>query len=294
MRFSCLSLAAFVALLPTPCHAKPKPAPIAPPDIVARFHAAHSIFVTSGELDPYNNCVPYQAIYQAIAAWPGITMADSPVHADLILRAGIFEDSRDSYIRITLIDPMTQNEWSSHIDFIASLSCAAGVSDALSYYVLPNPNPKPLKIPALFPSQISAGKKLYIEPVTLVPTEQKPNEPPPPIDFDATAMLTQAVTSSGLYTIVDSPSSADLILAPALQPPDVGPSYKKSGVALNFILDSGAVTMNLLDAATRTSLWQQKNNLVNNLSARTNEQRFEQSLPYIIKDWKSYTTKGHL
>jgi hypothetical protein len=288
MRFAWPYLAA-LALVPLPCHAKPKPAPVASPEIVARFHAAHSIFVTSGEPE-LHDCLPYQGAYQAIAAWPGVTMADLPSHAEVVLQIEAFATTThqgqppERFIRIRLIDPATQDVWSTYLDDIVDLYCTAAVRDALSYFVLPNPNPKPLKISAPVPVQMHPGSKLYIQQeVALVPSARKPEQTPAPLDFDLPALLAQAIASSGLYTIVDSAASADLIITATFQPFDPWPSPSP-----------GSVTMHLLDPATKTQLWQQENDLLGNLNVTTNKDRFEKALPNIVKDLKSYATKGHL
>jgi hypothetical protein len=65
---------------------------VVPPDVLARIRAAHTIFVSNaGEDDTltgFRNSIAsgYRAMYQALAGWPGIQLADSPAHADLIFQ----------------------------------------------------------------------------------------------------------------------------------------------------------------------------------------------------------------
>jgi len=296
MRLSRPALAAIVTLLPGPCPARPKvAAPVAPPDIVARFHAAHSIWVVSADLKPDVCVLP---LYQAIAAWPGVSMADSPAHADVILEPGIVTIPKGKYptpvntfLHILLIDPSTQSEW-SHVDVLWNRRCPELVRTALAYYVPPDPNPKPLKIAPPLPAQLRRGGKLYLQSVVLVPAQLTPDRTPV-LDFDPTAMLTQAIAGSGLYSIVDSPSGADLILTATIQPPDpLGNG--ELGDKGDIMRDAGIFRMDLLDPKTKILLLHQKNFLVSSRGTKTTQQRFAQTLPYILKDWTSYATKAHL
>jgi hypothetical protein len=281
-----------VSLVAT-AYAKPKPI-VAPSDVIARVRAAHTIFIAGPYGMAYGGA-PYLVLYQALSAWHGVQIADNPSHADLIFQAwgtqtddyeltagGHTVDDVTYAVNFQVVDPNGGAIlWStSSSDGSTSPKTLAQVLLSLEPQL---PAPKPLKVSAPLPSQIRLGNRAYLQAASY---DAGSAPPEPGID----AIIAQAVKASGLYTFVDSPASADIILAPLIKfyppltraIPDGWPGY---------------FNLQALDPSTKILIWSNSNDLVTGRFVKfstSNKQgeadRLQQTMPYVLMDWKKIIT----
>lgn len=287
----------FLLFLVATAHAKPKPI-VAPADVIARVRAAHTIFV-SGPNGMVFGGAPYLVLYQAVSAWPGVQIADNPLHADLIFQAwgtqtddyeltaeGKTVDDQTFYITFQVVDPVGGAAlWTANITTGATERAFGKDLAKLLVSLEPQlPAPKPVKISAPLPSQIRLGNKAYLQPATY---DAGSAPPEPGID----AIIAKTVKASGLYTFVDSPASADVILAPVLK---LYPTLTNSRTPDGW---PGYFNLTTLDPTTKILLWSNSNDLVGGTLLKHSASmkqgqadRLQQTMPYVVADWKKIIT----
>lgn len=240
--------------------AKPKPAPN---DVLARVRASHHIFVSNvGENSLMSNGggfvhLLYGALYQELAAWPGVQLVGTPAQADLIfaVRDSSYLDTDSVYIPtkphpenptrdlpmgplqvptayVDVIDPETgKTLWTSSVNFGDMFDkkgiAAKVVNDALAALEPNGRGPKPSKAPALLPTQLKGAHNLFFQ---LSPSTAQTAE-----TQQLQVALKQALASTCSCQWVTSSIASDLIVRVSVKLDPGNPYYPLYAMRLDIL-----------------------------------------------------------
>jgi hypothetical protein len=279
----------------------------APAEVIARVRAAHSIFIanaTIGAIIPmqgiafrqYYGYTPYKNMYYALAAWPGVKLVDSPSDADLIFEVtgsetweprppGFSGGSRIIYSALSIIDPQTQTVlWTTSL-VVAALSYDdrsnshfdKAVVSILASLEPQQPAPQPLKVTVPLPSQLKATSKVFLQPSS---SGYNPN------GINVSDLAQASLIKAKLYTLVDTPEQADLILTVTADFHD----------PKTHTWDSGTLLITAIDPKTKVVIWTQLSSLVAGskapgTNAEADKNYITKTMSFALKFWKSLMTQ---